>query len=228
MSGTRVNIGSGFNGLEGWINLDNSVVARLSKIGVVIKCLVRIGLLPMRYRARKWPPIKTHDCRKGLPFENGTVDVIYSSHFFEHVYRSEALFILRECERSLKKGGIMRVVLPDVKKITRAYLNKGLDILNRTEQVDKVVPFGLCDYFVMQFYPAELNGAETPSVVTKIQERALARHKWMYDSHTFAQLMAHAGFDQVVEMECGQSKIEEAGILDQKAETSFFLETEKS
>jgi len=223
----RVNIGSGFNGLNGWINLDNSIVARISKVKGLVRTLVRLRLLPDKYKKRTWPEIQIHDCRKGLPFRDNEVDAIYSSHFFEHVYRHEALFILQECFRTLRRGGTIRVALPDVKKIAWAYVHGETEALNTRKLRDDAVPFGLCDFFVMQFYPVELNGSEPPSFVKRLQEVALARHKWMYDAETFSTMMSRAGFKSIQEMRCGQSKIKDAKLLDHKPETSFFLEAEK-
>lgn len=227
MNTIRVNIGSGFNGLAGWVNLDNSVVARISKVKGAIKILVRLGLLPGEYANRAWPEIRIHDCRKGLPFEDNEIDAIYSSHFFEHVYRHEALFILQECFRTLKAGGTIRVALPDVGKIATAYVNGELETLKTRGLNDDIVPFGPCDFFVMQFFPVEMNGSKTPGFIKRVQEVALARHKWMYDAETFAALIGHAGFKDIAEMTHGQSKIEDAKLLDCKPETSFYLEAEK-
>ena len=68
----------------------------------------------------------------GLPFKNETFDVVYSSHFFEHLNTDQAKFVLRESKRVLKKNGILRVVVPDLENICREYL----DILEKSK-IDK-------------------------------------------------------------------------------------------
>jgi hypothetical protein len=196
-------------------------------VKAIIRILVRFGLLPEKYRERKWPEIKIHDCRKGLPFKNGEVEVIYSSHFFEHVHRHEAFFILKDCFRTLKWGGTIRIALPDVKKIVWAYVNGDMSTLRTRDLTDDMVPFGLCDFLMMQFYPVELNESRPPGFIRKLQEVALARHKWMYDAHTFTTMMERAGFSAIEEKECGESRIEEAALLDLKPETTFYLEADK-
>ena len=45
-----------------------------------------------------------------LPFEDNSVEEIYSSHFFEHVDSVENT--LSECVRVLKKGGKLRIIVP--------------------------------------------------------------------------------------------------------------------
>ncbi|MBP1762839.1 MAG: methyltransferase protein [Firmicutes bacterium] len=58
-----------------------------------------------------------------LPFENGTVDVVYCSHFIEHIPRERVNYFLTECYRILKPGkGVARFVLPDFGEICREYL----------------------------------------------------------------------------------------------------------
>lgn len=45
----KVNLGSGFQGLPDWVNLDNSIVARASRVPGLIPLLVRLRLLPAGY-----------------------------------------------------------------------------------------------------------------------------------------------------------------------------------
>jgi len=57
-----------------------------------------------------------------LPFATGSVDVIYHSHVLEHLRPNDGEHLIEECYRSLKIGGILRVVVPDLEQITRTYL----------------------------------------------------------------------------------------------------------
>ncbi|MFT4746612.1 MAG: SAM-dependent methyltransferase [Congregibacter sp.] len=58
----------------------------------------------------------------GLPFEDNSIDVIYSSHFLEHLSPVQAKFVLLETRRVLKSGGIIRVSVPDLENICVEYL----------------------------------------------------------------------------------------------------------
>lgn len=51
-----------------------------------------------------------HDINEGLPFIDECVDIITSSHFMEHV--KDFGFVMRECHRVLKKGGILEFTVP--------------------------------------------------------------------------------------------------------------------
>lgn len=66
--------------------------------------------------------VKKVNILKGLPFEDGTIDAIYSSHLFEHLTKKQANNLLIECNRVLKKNGIIRITVPDLENICREYL----------------------------------------------------------------------------------------------------------
>jgi predicted SAM-dependent methyltransferase len=68
------------------------------------------------------PGIVRHDLRQGIPWPDGSVDVVYHSHILEHFTRSDAERFLRECHRVLKPNGLLRVVVPDLEAIARQYL----------------------------------------------------------------------------------------------------------
>ncbi|HEY8902561.1 MAG TPA: methyltransferase domain-containing protein [Chthoniobacterales bacterium] len=70
------------------------------------------------------PSVKPIDLTKPLPFEDGTFDVVYSSHVLEHIPRQRVPALLREMARILKPGGILRIVVPDLEGIIREYLRQ--------------------------------------------------------------------------------------------------------
>jgi len=56
------------------------------------------------------------------PYKDNTFDFAYSSHVLEHFSPDEALFVLKEANRVLKPGGILRTVVPDLEKSAREYI----------------------------------------------------------------------------------------------------------
>ena len=90
-----INVGCGRHFHQDWINLD-----LMSGIPGVLK----------------------YDLRQGLPFDEGECDVIYHSHLLEHLTHEAGRRFLCDCFRALKPGGILRVVVPDLEGIVRAYL----------------------------------------------------------------------------------------------------------
>ena len=49
--------------------------------------------------------------------DDNSVDLIYTSHVLEHFGRHEFRNVLEECYRVLKKGGTLRVSVPDFESI---------------------------------------------------------------------------------------------------------------
>ena len=95
MKGRYLNLGCGQRFHPDWVNLD---------------------LRPGGSSVQKW------DLRKDLPFADESFDVVYHSHVLEHFSRAEALELLVRCRRVLRPDGVIRVVVPDLERIARAYL----------------------------------------------------------------------------------------------------------
>jgi SAM-dependent methyltransferase len=68
------------------------------------------------------PGVRFVDLLKKIPYGDETFDVVYHSHVLEHFARKAAFFFLTECHRVLKPGGVVRVVVPDLERIARLYL----------------------------------------------------------------------------------------------------------
>jgi predicted SAM-dependent methyltransferase len=68
------------------------------------------------------PRVRTYDLRRGIPEPDGVFDVVYHSHLLEHFDPRSGLALLRECCRVLRRGGIVRVAVPDLEQIATIYL----------------------------------------------------------------------------------------------------------
>ncbi len=83
-----------------------------------------------------WHPhskhVKKADLLGALSFKDESFDAIYTSHFIEHIPKEKVDFVLGECFRVLKPGGVLRVVVPDFEEIVREYI-RNLD----NEQFEK-------------------------------------------------------------------------------------------
>ncbi len=80
----KLNLGSGHNKFEGYVNID---ILKSAK-----------------------PDICMDMTREPLPFENESVDYIYSSHVFEHLGDFE--YTLKECYRVMKDKATLFLILP--------------------------------------------------------------------------------------------------------------------
>ena len=62
-----------------------------------------------------------HDLRYPLPYEKNIFKGVYSEHTLEHLYPFEAIRLLKEINRVLINGGILRITVPDLDKFINAY-----------------------------------------------------------------------------------------------------------
>ena len=53
------------------------------------------------------------DAASRLPFGDGTIGLVFSSHFFEHVDDAAAANLFKESFRVLEPGGVLRIGVPD-------------------------------------------------------------------------------------------------------------------
>jgi predicted SAM-dependent methyltransferase len=62
-------------------------------------------------------------------FKDNSVDVIYACHLLEHFKRGETEKVLKEWYRVLKKGGILRISVPDFRQIVKIYQQYDLNTI---------------------------------------------------------------------------------------------------
>jgi SAM-dependent methyltransferase len=62
------------------------------------------------------------DLRQPLPFSADSFTAAYAAHVVEHLAPIEARRLLGEMRRLLAPGGVVRIVVPDLEGIARAYL----------------------------------------------------------------------------------------------------------
>lgn len=68
-----------------------------------------------------------HDARYGFQFwPNSQIDLIFTSHFLEHITYNEGRAFLFECHRLLKPGGTIRIGVPDLTTLIADYVTKQL------------------------------------------------------------------------------------------------------
>ena len=155
-SGLYLNLGSGYSPKPGWVNVD---VARGLEVDIV------------------W------DLRRPLPFANESCSAIFSEHVIEHVARTDAERLLRECYRVLQPGGVLRLSTPDAGKFLRSYAGDQ-QFLN---------------------HPGFPEAADTPMDRVNMMMRENGQHLWVYDCESLMKLLRKAGFSSATEQLFGIS-----------------------
>lgn len=224
----KINLGCGPSGKSDWINLDWGILAVLHKNQFIEKMLLHFGLFPKGYDV-KWPGnLRLRDCRKKLSFDSDSADYIYASHFLEHLKKFEAQQLLKECFRVLKKGGVLRVVVPDLGVILKKYLEKDKDFFINSlglaaNQNIRAVP--LADILMGMFYPESYQRKFKGS--NKIKAFFIRPHLWMYDCESLTDLLKKSGFRTVEKMNFREGRVPDLDVLDIFPEISLYLEAIK-
>lgn len=211
----KINFGCGQTPTKGWINIDNSFALKLAKLPNILFLFKFFKLINKsqisNIEFNKSRNIIFADATKKFPFKSNVADVIYSSHMLEHLSRHSASHFIKECYRVLKKGGILRIVVPDLKKLIDTYL------------IDKDADKFLDNSLLV-----------SPSIET-FKEKIIfliigyRHHQWMYDSSSLHKLISNQGFNNIVEQIPGSTLIEKPDSLNlsERANESFYIEAIK-
>jgi predicted SAM-dependent methyltransferase len=151
----KLNLGSGTTRFAGWVNIDGNILHK---------------------------PDMWLDARQGLPFKNQTVDIVYASHFFEHLRLSELQLLLRECRRVLRDDGILRIAVPNLGSAIVAYQS------------------GDTSWF--STFPAEFR-----SLGGRFFNEMLCgdQHRLMFDFTFLEEVLQDVGFRQITQVARGES-----------------------
>lgn len=89
------------------------------------------------------------DLTRKLPYTTNSFDIIYSSHVLEHFKLPQKDNFLSECFRILKPQGVIRLVVPDLEKIVRSYLEQ-LSQLSDTKVEER--EYDNYDWLMLELY----------------------------------------------------------------------------
>lgn len=174
----KLHIGCGPVHLDGWVNID---ICNPTADLILDACL-----------------LDSH-------FKEGCADACFASHVFEHLETDVcAPMFLKQCFRVLKPGGVLRLVVPDLKTLATKYL-RGENL--RDVLIDETKRYtGLHDTAAARFH---YWCAESSF-----------QHKMTYDFETLKIMLSEAGFVNIKQCPFGVSEhIELRGLDRFKAES---------
>jgi len=211
----KINVGCGDSPTPGWRNFDNSISLRLARVPLLPRILRRARLLNPRQQAfveyARTRRIEYGDAVKGLPVPDCTAEALYSCHMIEHLSRTGAGRFLEEARRVLIPGGIIRLAVPDLRRLAGRYLETGD-----------------ADGFIAATYLGRKNDESIAGRLgTLIAGPRL--HGWMYDESSLGRLLWEHGFSDVAPAPPGETRIREPGELDlrEKETESVYVEAVK-
>ncbi len=93
---------------------------------------------------RETADVRVDISREALPFADGSIDVVFTSHTLEHILPQRLGFVLDEFRRVLKPGGLLRIGVPDIALAVRAYAAGDRGFFERAEVTpfDAAAPIG--------------------------------------------------------------------------------------
>lgn len=184
--GLNLNVGSGGRGLTGWVNTD--AVGHSSD--QTFSC----------------------DIRRGIPLSDGSVARIFAEHVIEHLdFKHELPKVLGEFHRILDEGGLVRIVVPDGRRFTQAYLGSG--------EV-KWASLGI------EPFPADM---PTPMAMLNHVFHQEGEHHFAYDFETLEWALRISGFKNIRQCSFGQSSDPLLAIdREEHAPYSLYVEAMKS
>lgn len=140
-------------------------------------------------------------------FDKGTAENVFSCHSIEHLaYPDEVKVFFWQANRVLKPGGILRVVVPDLRKVATAYVN-GSD---------------LKEIYGGEFYYYKDCPAERFLYFMREWE-----HKIVFDEQLLRMFFEEAGFTHVRVMPFGVSDTPELRGIDRFESESLVMEGTK-
>jgi SAM-dependent methyltransferase len=212
---SRINVGCGQTPTKGWRNFDNSLSLLFSRVPFLPEFLQKLKLLEnSQYQFIRFArdnDIEHGDATKGLPVQGQSVEVLYASHMLEHLDRDEAENFLKEAFRVLCPGGIIRIVVPDIKK-----------------QIERYYESGDADTFIES---TNLCLSRPKSFAQRLRLLLVGtrHHRWMYDGNSLSRLLQKHGFIMAEIMLPGHTKISDYEPLDlrERISESVYVEAEK-
>lgn len=128
---------------------------------------------------------------KRFPFSNNSLDRIYMHHVLEHFDLNTAEKLCREIYRTLKVGGRIRIVVPDITLfINRNKFESGLKSEMEYYAGNTQKSLNYDNKYILALNEMFYMGGE---------------HKFMYDQDFLSELLTNIGFKNIVRTEHGKS-----------------------
>ncbi len=157
----KLNAGCGTVYFEGWVNIDFDPAAP------------RLDLC--------W------DLAEGVPLPDASCEVIYSEHMLEHLSVEQGLQFLRECRRTLRPGGVVRIAMPS------------LDDMIEKSAAGRWREQAWLDEPQWRFIASR---AEMFNIMFRWWG-----HQWIYDREELHRRLREAGFEVIRDVAWGESEV---------------------
>lgn len=184
MNERYVQFGCGWCAPDTWLNFDASPTLRMERIPLFGRFIKK--------NEKPFPAIVRYgDIVKGLPVESDSCTGCYGSHVLEHLALEEFRKALRNVYAMLKKGGVFRLVVPDLRFLVEQYAR---------ENSPNAAPGFMLDSGLGQ---TERNRGLRGFAIEWLGG---GRHRWMWDYPSMEAELVSAGFKSIRRAMCGDAK----------------------
>ncbi|GEM_PF-3727895 len=160
---------------------------------------------------------------RDFPSENA--DIIYTSHFLEHIEPEKVRILLRNAYRVLKRNGTLRISGPDLDLLTEKVLQGEDPFMAFVDSFYDRKAMG-CDYVRWYLYVCG-----NPDRFGRPNGHPPTQHCWMVSANIIIYFLIAAGFEpsKIRRSAFGQSRVPELreSCFDNRKELSFFVEAVK-
>ena len=178
----KINAGCGTAPFAGWVNIDSN--KELDNVDVY------------------W------DLSQGLPLPDRSCSVIYSEHVLEHLNLQQGLLFLRDCQRALVPGGVLRTAMPSL-----------------DDMVEKSASGRWHDQ-------AWLHEPQWQFIASRAEMFNIMfrwwGHQWIYDREELYRRLREAGFQKIRDVAWGESDVECLRHRETRPSSLLICEAEKT
>jgi predicted SAM-dependent methyltransferase len=135
------------------------------------------------------------DATKPFPIPDGALSYIFSEHLFEHLSYREGGAMLRECRRTLKPGGKIRMATPNLLTLIQLFQDPKSEAARNYMQ----------GKLGADYWPEELPRTVSPECVILNYEMRCWGHRFLYDERSLRQSVEQAGFQSIKAFTPGES-----------------------
>jgi predicted SAM-dependent methyltransferase len=125
------------------------------------------------------------DLSRPLPFPDESFDGVFCEHVLEHFSRESGEMLAQEICRVLRKGGCLRIAVPDAQLVLRRYFDAPADLVARRGNA----------------------GNEEPMEIVNMYFRQRYEHQFLYDWTTLETTLSRAGFGQILRVSFGEGRL---------------------
>lgn len=186
---------------SGWYNTDVTPHLFVARVPGAARLLYMAGQMSRerfeQHRRRIFRRLHYLNLTRRFPFRDNSVEAFFACHVLEHLYIYQTRRALGEILRTLKPGGYLRLVLPDLERAMLTY---------KANQPEK---------FLRSMYE------NTDPGLAKNQ------HRWMFTAASMAALLRQARFREVQQRAYQETRYRPFRDLDNRPEESFYMEARK-